>query len=131
MSWFKQTLGKLKRLLDALETEMSDNNFKVFYAEVESRLNLLNEELKELSHLESDVRDIRIQMESISTSFNDILFMKDEIYNKTPNVKKREVERFSKALVKLSSALTVMKKRLKPLEKTVFLIKEEEKKVEE
>ena len=131
MGWFHQTLRKLRRLLAAVKGDATDQNFRAFYAEVEERLKFLDGELETIRFIHSDARMIQEEMTKIRSSFEDLLFLKDDIYTKDKREKDLEMRRFTKAIDGLSAAIEQMNRHISPLMKAIDLLKHKEKKIEE
>ncbi|MBI2662125.1 hypothetical protein HYX11_01560 [Candidatus Woesearchaeota archaeon] len=129
MGWLSKTVGQLRKLLTNLEQERSDKNFRKFYTEVELKLKLLNEEYEEVNLIQSSATQIRDKIDEIKSSFDNLLFMKNDIYNTSDKQKSAELKRFSVAVNKLSQDIEELNTRLKPLEKVILLIKDKERKI--
>lgn len=120
-------LNKLRKTLSEIEQNPSPDNINKFHAEVFEKLEILNKELEHTKFLANDSSLIAQRLHSIKSSFEAMVFLKDEVESQSPKALRNEIQNFKTNINKISEGLDWVRKNIKALEKVIQLIKVEEK----
>ena len=131
MGWFHQTLAKLRELHSELMQNPTSNNLERFHSEVERRINVLNEEYKDLGLVVDSARAIKARLDKIKHGWNEMLFMRGEFQNMQSKQIQKEINDYGKELNYLAEALQEINSRLMPLRLAVDALSKDEKREEE